>query len=88
MFEQSILNGIDEVLSTQLKIFPNPAKNDIFIKSDLQIEKVELYSLTGVLMMSDNNFTGKIFVSALPLGIYLLKVYTDKGWVVSKVVKE
>jgi len=54
----------------------------------LQVEKVEIYSLTGALMIFENNFIEKISVSALPQGVYLLKVYTDKGLVVSKVVKE
>jgi len=36
----------------------------------------------------ENNFTEKISVSALSEGIYLLKIYTDKGLAVSKIVKE
>jgi len=80
--------GIDNVLANQLKIFPNPAQNEIFIESDSQIEKVEIYSLTGVLIKLENNFTGKISISALPRGVYLLKVYTDKASAVSKIVKE
>jgi len=81
-------NGINEVSANKLQIFPNPAKDDIFIKSDLQIEKVEICSLTGSLLKQENNFNEKISVSALSEGIYLLKVYTDKGLAVSKIVKE
>jgi len=81
-------NGIDNVVANQLQIFPNPAKNDIFIKSDLQIEKVEIYSLTGALLILENNFNEKLFVSDLSEGVYLLKVHTDKGLAVSKIVKE
>jgi hypothetical protein len=80
--------GIDEIAASQLNIFPNPVKDEIFIQSDLQIEKVEIYSLSGNLIISENNFNEKMSVSALPQGIYLLKVYTDKGSMVSKIVKE
>ena len=73
---------------TLFKIFPNPAQNEIFIKSDLQIEKVEIYSYAGSLIISENNFNGNIFVSSLLQGIYLLKIHTDKGVLVSKIVKE
>jgi len=83
-----IPTGIDEVLINQLSIFPNPAKDEIFIKSDLPVEKVEIYSLTGNLLLQENNFKEKILVSDLLKGFYLLKVYTDKGVSVSKVVKE
>ncbi|GHT63433.1 hypothetical protein FACS189451_10150 [Bacteroidia bacterium] len=40
------------------------------------------------LLLSEDNFNEKISVSALPKGVYLLKVYTEKGIAVSKVVKE
>ena len=71
-----------------LQIYPNPAQNEIFIKSDLQIEKVEIYSIIGTLLISDNNFKDKISVSTLAHGVYMLKVYTEKGVTVSKIVKE
>jgi len=86
--EVMVTVGIDDVLSNQLQIFPNPTNDEIYIKTDLQIEKVEIYSLLGSLLISENSFKGKISVSALPTGTYLLKVYTDKGMIVSKVVKE
>ena len=82
--ESSIVN----IVVNQMSIYPNPAKHEIFIKSELQIEKVEIYSLTGSLMITENNYNEKISVSTLPQGIYLLNVYTDTGLVVSKIVKK
>jgi len=38
--------------------------------------------------MAENNFIEKISISDLPQGVYLLRIYTDKGLVVGKVVKE
>lgn len=72
----------------QLHIFPNPTQNELFIQSELQINRVEVYSTTGALMIDENNFAEKISVSALPRGIYLLKVHTDKGLIVSKFIKD
>ena len=83
----TITVGIDDVLSNQLKIFPNPTNDELFIKSDLLIKKVEIYSIIGNLLISENNSKDKISVSTLPAGIYFLKVYTDKNLVISKVVK-
>ena len=65
----SCSSGIDDVLVNQLQIYPNPAKNELFISSELQINKVEIYTITGSLLLSDNNFNGKISVSALPQGV-------------------
>ena len=82
--------GVEELPITnyELQIYPNPTTNDLFIKTDLQIEKVELYSTLGSLLISENNFKEKISIAALPKGVYFLKVHTDKGVVVRKVVKE
>ena len=74
--------------ATKLSIFPNPAKGDIFIKSEFPVEKVEIYSLAGTLLMQENSFNEKISVSDLEQGVYLLKVYADKGWAITKIVKE
>ena len=80
--------GIDENIDQKIQIYPNPTNDEIFVKTDLQIEKVEVYSIIGSLLISENNFKEKISVSALPTGIYFLKIHTDKGLVVKKVVKE
>jgi hypothetical protein len=82
------LSGIEDVVANQLRIFPNPAKEELFIKSDLPVKNVKIYTLSGDLLISKDNFNEKISVSALPHGVYLLKVHTDKGVAVSKIVKE
>jgi len=71
-----------------LQVYPNPTKDEIFIKTDLQVKRVEIYSLTGALLLTENNFSGKISVSTLPQGVYMVGVYTSEGVMVSKVVKE
>jgi hypothetical protein len=80
--------GVEEVVSKQITVYPNPAEDELFIKSELQIKKVEIYSLTGSLLLSENNFNEKISMRNFAAGVYLVKIYTDKGSVVSKVVKK
>ena len=71
-----------------IQLFPNPVTNELFITSELKIDKVEFYTLSGTLLMTENNFKGKISLSDLASGVYMLKVYTEKGVVVSRIVKE
>ena len=86
--QYNILSGLPEINSIKISIYPNPAKDEIFIKSELQIKKIEIYSATGALLLSDNNFNGRMSISSLLKGIYLVKVYTDNGITVSKIMKE
>ncbi|MDR0506115.1 MAG: T9SS type A sorting domain-containing protein, partial [Dysgonamonadaceae bacterium] len=79
---------IKNEISGRLEIFPVPAKDELFIKSDLPIQKVEIYTLSGFLLMSEDNFNEKISVSSLLKGVYLLKVYRGWGVTVSKIMKE
>jgi len=80
--------GIINVETGKINIYPNPIQSELFIKSELPISKVEIYSLTGALLLSENNFAGKISVSSLLKGTYIVKIYTEKGLTVSKVLKE
>ena len=81
-------NGIVETRSAyQTRTYPNPAQDDIFILSELPIEKIEIYSLAGDLLL-ENNFNERISVSNLLRGVYLLKVYTHEGMTISKIIKE
>lgn len=71
-----------------LQIYPNPFNNEIFIQSDLRIEKVELYDVFGSILFTENNFDTKIIVPTLSAGIYILKIHTENGVKFSKIVKE
>ncbi|MDR0506902.1 MAG: T9SS type A sorting domain-containing protein [Dysgonamonadaceae bacterium] len=80
--------GIEKISSLKIQIFPNPVRNNLFVKSELPIERIEIYSLTGNLMILERVFCEKINLSTLQTGVYMLKLYTDKGMIVSKIVKE
>lgn len=80
-------NTINEIAVDNIKLFPNPVKNELFITSDSKIDKVELYTLTGSLVISEQNFTGKISTRSLVPGLYFVRVYTEKGIFEKKVVK-
>jgi beta-glucanase (GH16 family) len=56
--------------------FTNPAHNYIYIQSSSNIDKVEMYSLIGVKVISQTNNTNEIEVSNLSKGVYLMVVYS------------
>jgi predicted nucleic acid-binding Zn-ribbon protein len=85
---QNGANSVSTPEASAVQIYPNPVREELYIKSDLPIKKVEVYSLTGTLLLSENNFNEKLSLSALPASVYLLKVYTDKGTKTERFIKK
>jgi len=89
LFHQDVVNGIGNVCANQLQIFPNPVKDELKVESgELKVEKVEIFDISGKSLLTVNFQFSTIDVSVLPKGVYLLKIFTDKRLVISKIVKE
>jgi Leucine-rich repeat (LRR) protein len=85
------INGIPAIENTNINIYPNPVKDELRIESgDLKIASVEIVDLAGKKIFTFNSqlSTHSINVSALPQGIYFVKLETDKGIVTKKIIKE
>ena len=88
----SILTNIENISRQQnaVKIFPNPAKDNISIRSDLKIEQLIIYNQMGQLVYqtqpTDN--TLNVDVSDLEHGIYFIRVQTNEGAMLQKIVVE
>jgi hypothetical protein len=87
--------GIDEINNNagSIKVYPSPATNNITIDAgDLRFTNLDLriYDVVGNLVLEKNAYINKtnIDVSALPSGVYFVKVKTEKGIKVKKFVKE
>ncbi len=80
--------GIHDVETSGLVLYPNPVINSLIISSGAEVKKVEIYSLTGVLVKrADGNIT-TIDMSQLNKGSYLVKVYTGRRNFTQKMIKE
>ena len=86
--EVTASTDIENVSANKVSVYPNPVKNELFIQSESPVKKVEIYSLAGTLLKLEDNFNEKISVSSLVKGVYLIKIYTDKGLFISKIAKE
>ena len=83
-------NAVESVYNKKIKIYPNPVKNELQIESEeLTIKKIEIVNLSGEIKnFQFNNLKKQINVSALPKGIYFMKLQTDKDIVIKKIIKE
>jgi len=77
-------NAINELISIEVSIFPNPSSGMINIKSDLKINQINVYAVDGKYLLATESKTIDIDIK----GIYFLKIITDKGTTVRKVIVE
>lgn len=68
-------------------IYPNPAQNTLTISSDIAIEKIEIFNLLGALVKQISNKTKQIDLSTFQTGNYFVKIYTNQGTFIQRIVK-
>jgi polyhydroxybutyrate depolymerase len=71
-----------------VSVYPNPAKDFLSIETTYNIERVEIFNITGQRVYAGTQPNQPISLSDLNPGIYLLKIETDAGTDVKKIVKE
>ncbi|RPE00196.1 T9SS C-terminal target domain-containing protein [Aureibaculum marinum] len=87
----SVKNGVDqEVLSSNISLYPNPTKNAINIQnnSDAIVEKVSIYNMLGKLVLEESNPLLAINLKPLSFGIHLVKIETNQGVLHKTILKE
>jgi Leucine-rich repeat (LRR) protein len=73
-------------LDSSIKVYPNPADGIVTISAKAEIKSVQLYDVQGRLLQSGS---GDILdVSNRTSGIYFVKIITDKGMNVERLVKK
>ena len=74
-----------------IKIYPNPTKGTINITSNFNIQTIELYDIQGRVLethLEESATATTIDISNKSKGIYFLKIKSDNGIKVEKIVKE
>jgi len=85
--EQTILS-VSEINDSEFNIYPNPVINTLTINSKLPITKVGIYSILGQKVKEiDANFNS-ISTHDLSNGIYLLRIESENGNAIKKLVKQ
>ncbi len=86
-----LITGIQNNLNTELKIYPNPVSETLFIKTERQSEyKVALSDMGGRIVYSanTNEILHRINLSSFIPGIYLITVSSDGYSKTQKIVKQ
>ena len=82
--------SIYEVNKTNFTLYPNPVQSNIIYFNTNNPSKIEVYTITGKLILSKNlkNDAESLDVSGLNQGLYLVKMTTNFGIQVKKLIRQ
>jgi len=90
--EDTVTNGICTTDMVQFKLFPNPTTGTLHvISNELQVTSVEVFDIYGRKLKSKIvNLKSEtvLDISRLVSGIYLLRIQTEKGAQIQKIIKQ
>ena len=82
----------NDFLSSKFSVYPNPVNNVINFSNDQNavVSSVEMADLNGrvVKTVKVDATEGQISVNDLATGMYMMKITTDQGTAVKKIVKQ
>ncbi|NLA23964.1 MAG: T9SS type A sorting domain-containing protein [Bacteroidales bacterium] len=76
-------NSIDDIYTSKISLFPNPASNLVKIQSNQKPKKVKLFDLMGNMLLEISDSDG-FNIENLKSGIYIIKIYFDDNQIISK----
>jgi hypothetical protein len=80
------ISVINDISINDITIYPNPAKDYIFIQSQSTVEKIEIYNQAGMSVLRNDNSMEKLDVSALSEGFYLARIYLGGTPITRKII--
>jgi hypothetical protein len=84
------LNNPDFQNDASISVYPNPTNGIVTINCNNSIKSIQLYDVQGRLLQTNlvNENETTIDVSTKSKGVYFLKILSDKGMKVEKIVRE
>ncbi|RUT79668.1 T9SS type A sorting domain-containing protein [Ancylomarina longa] len=78
--------GIDDVLNQQLRFYPNPVRDILYLENLNQVKQIQLFDLSGraVLAVQTPNNSVNLNMNALKNGMYILVFELEDGSRLSK----
>jgi hypothetical protein len=80
--------SVDDIFSSKVSVYPNPATNSVKITSSVEINTLEVYNLLGKRIIRTSNVNNDLDVSSLSKGIYILKLTSGNSVATKRIVKK
>jgi hypothetical protein len=85
-----LYTAIEEQLANSTQLYPNPATDQVNIKSELTIETITIYNFAGQVVLTEtvNSTTYRINTSNFDAGIYLFQIEAEEGKIAKRIIIE
>jgi len=78
--------GLGSVPEAEIRVYPNPLANQLFIDNHLDVERIIIVDINGRKLLIQSGNTNRIDVSTLSKGIYFMNIYIE-GRIIPIVLK-
>jgi hypothetical protein len=81
--------SVEDQENVELNIWPNPVSDKLFVQSSQLISQIDVYNITGNLILNTlpESNSSSIDLSMLNQGLYIIKIRSEKGSYVRKIIK-
>lgn len=81
-----VATGINQNTENNLTIFLNPENNILSINGLLGKSNISIFDMNGRLMMNKQLISNQINLSSLERGVYIVRIQTENGYLVKKII--
>jgi len=89
---KSVLGISDYQIDNTISYYPNPAKDVLYVNSKNSLKGISIYDINGRMLLNteliENQVQKDFDVSKLGGGVYFVKIVSDKGQFIDKIVIE
>ncbi|MBW7870042.1 MAG: T9SS type A sorting domain-containing protein [Flavobacteriia bacterium] len=87
-YEGEFTMGVQDLTVSEISVYPTVAKDMVNIASKTNIDNVAVYNTSGqqVLKLNPNSANAQFNVSAMPAGVYMVKIQSGKQVMTKKIV--
>lgn len=82
-----LANNTNGFNASRIKLYPNPVHDKLFVDCPEKIVRLELYDVLGRLMKTNTNENTTMDLSAQKADVYFVKIITENGVKVDKIIK-
>jgi hypothetical protein len=80
--------SVENIDQLESLIYPNPAREMLWVTVNPPLKRIEIYDYNGRLVLEKKVESDAVSLDELPKGSYLIRLYSDSGVMVKKLIRE